>query len=446
LLWVLGDLVGAKRLVDDAWRTAPAESRGCLDAFLAKYWAFVGNPDAALKCSKNLVLDQLPGVVGVEAAWATTMAAGDAGRTTDAVAAAAAGYQLLTAAFDAPVLRVAVAGAQVDALLLAGMVGQAQSVAQWLCEQAADLPGSAGVLSNMVAGWAALAAGRLDTACGLLEPLIEMFSATGEAGGGAFYKCLIPYTIALGIRGETAQAAAALEMLEHHRHPSWQCIDHERALAHAWVAAARGAVIQAITTVLSAAEIARERGQLAAEVVCLQTATQLGHSSSGPRLRDLGRLVEGPRVGLAARLAAALHAGDAGELAAVSTEFENIGDRVAAADAASHAAVVYRRQGRRGSAYGCAARAEMLAQQCGGARTPALRNAIEPLPLTSREREIVVMVGERLTNRAIAERLSLSVRTVEAHLYRAMAKTGAVSREELAALLPQHAAAATKMK
>ncbi len=78
------------------------------------------------------------------------------------------------------------------------------------------------------------------------------------------------------------------------------------------------------------------------------------------------------------------------------------------------------------------------AQQGGNAHTPALRDAIEPAALDQREREIVMMLGGGLTNRAIAERLSLSVRTVEAHIYRAMAKTCAVDREELAALLPRH--------
>ena len=73
--------------------------------------------------------------------------------------------------------------------------------------------------------------------------------------------------------------------------------------------------------------------------------------------------------------------------------------------------------------------------QCGGASTPALRQAAEPLPLTDREREIVMLIGEGLSNRDIATRLTLSVRTVESHIYRAMMKTGTTSREELAALL-----------
>jgi DNA-binding CsgD family transcriptional regulator len=81
-------------------------------------------------------------------------------------------------------------------------------------------------------------------------------------------------------------------------------------------------------------------------------------------------------------------------------------------------------------------RAEALARRC-GATTPALRHASEPLPLTDRETEIVMLIGEGMSNREVAERLTLSVRTVESHIYRAMAKTGTTSREELAALLPK---------
>jgi DNA-binding CsgD family transcriptional regulator len=77
-----------------------------------------------------------------------------------------------------------------------------------------------------------------------------------------------------------------------------------------------------------------------------------------------------------------------------------------------------------------------LAEQCGGARTPTLRKAAERLPLTDREREIVMLIGQRQSNRDIATRLTLSVRTVESHIYKAMAKTGTSNRDELAGLLP----------
>jgi DNA-binding CsgD family transcriptional regulator len=238
------------------------------------------------------------------------------------------------------------------------------------------------------------------------------------------------------VRGCVGEAAAALDALDR-LHRRFRSLDYERSLARAWVAANQGAVSQAITIVSSAAERAAAKGQFAAEVLCLQTATQFGDRSGASRLRELASIVEGPRADLAARFAEALHDGDAAELTAVSEEFERMGDLVAAVDAAAHAALVYRSHGLRGSALGCSARANTLAEQCGGACTPALRQAAEPLPLTDREREIVMLLGEGLSNRAVAERLTLSVRTVESHIYRAMLKTGIASRDELAGLLPR---------
>ena len=89
----------------------------------------------------------------------------------------------------------------------------------------------------------------------------------------------------------------------------------------------------------------------------------------------------------------------------------------------------------RGSSLTCSARASALAEQCGGLTTPVLHRAAESLPFTDREREIVSLLAAGLSNREVAERLTLSVRTVESHIYRAMNKTGTGSREELVKLL-----------
>jgi DNA-binding CsgD family transcriptional regulator len=215
----------------------------------------------------------------------------------------------------------------------------------------------------------------------------------------------------------------------------FRSLDYERSLARAWVSASQGAINEAITILQSAAETAAANGRFAAEVICLQTATQFGFHSDAPRLYELEKIVDGPRVGLAARFAGALHDGDAAELTAVSEGFEAMGDLVAAVDAAAHAAMAYRRRDLRGSALASISRAETLGALCGGADTPALRQAREPLPLTDREREIVMLIGGGLSNRGIAARLSLSVRTVEGHIYKAMTKTGTASRDELAGLL-----------
>jgi DNA-binding CsgD family transcriptional regulator len=55
--------------------------------------------------------------------------------------------------------------------------------------------------------------------------------------------------------------------------------------------------------------------------------------------------------------------------------------------------------------------------------------------LTKREREIITLASQGLSNRDIAERLGVSVRTVEGHLYRACIKLGTSDRSAFAALL-----------
>ena len=48
-----------------------------------------------------------------------------------------------------------------------------------------------------------------------------------------------------------------------------------------------------------------------------------------------------------------------------------------------------------------------------------------------------MLLADGLSSRAVAERLTLSVRTVESHIYRAMAKTDTSSRDELVNLIPR---------
>jgi DNA-binding CsgD family transcriptional regulator len=248
------------------------------------------------------------------------------------------------------------------------------------------------------------------------------------------YRYHIPYATALAMRGATEEAAGVLAALEKTRRP-FRSLDYERSMARAWLAAEQGALTEAVTTMLSAAETAAAKEQFAAEVLCLQTATQFGDHSAASRLSELATVVEGPRAPLAARFAAALAKADGPELDAVSKEFEQMGDLVAAVDAAAHACLAYRHEDRRGTALGCSTRANALAQQCGGVSTPALREVSDPLPLTPREREIVSLLRFGYSTREVAARLCVSARTVEGHIYRATTKTGAANRDELIRML-----------
>ncbi|MEU1182937.1 helix-turn-helix transcriptional regulator, partial [Streptomyces sp. NPDC005820] len=83
-------------------------------------------------------------------------------------------------------------------------------------------------------------------------------------------------------------------------------------------------------------------------------------------------------------------------------------------------------------------RAVALARRCQGARTPALAG-LALGELTARQRQIVTLAAAGLSNRQIAERLTLSVRTVGNHLYGAYTRLGAGDRAALPWLTEQPA-------
>jgi DNA-binding NarL/FixJ family response regulator len=135
--------------------------------------------------------------------------------------------------------------------------------------------------------------------------------------------------------------------------------------------------------------------------------------------------------------AAAVTHRNADAIYAAAQELEQIGALLLAADAAAQASVAYQTAGERQHAGVAAGTANRLAAACGGLRTPALELAGSPLPLTVREREIANFVAAGLSNREIEspEQLTLSVRTVEGHLYRAYTKVDCTHRDQLAALI-----------
>ena len=292
MLWALGDPARAKELIDDASGITPPRARTHIDAFLTVYWFAMDEPDEAVQASKSLALEDIP-VVGAEIAWVLAQIYADAGRVTEAVAAAEAGYAVATRTLDAPHMRFNIADAEVSALLLAGQVTDAREVAERTRRQAANLPGAAQLLGAAVAGRAALGAGDLPSASLLLEQAAEGLSASHAIGWGFRYR--VPLVTALAMRGLTREAAAELAALDTAPR-SYRSLDYERSLAQAWVAAGQGGVSEAIQVMVSAAERAAAKGRFAAEVLCLQTATQFGDRTGAPRLRELESIVEGPRV------------------------------------------------------------------------------------------------------------------------------------------------------
>lgn len=212
-------------------------------------------------------------------------------------------------------------------------------------------------------------------------------------------------------------------------------------VAESWLAAAEGNVSAAIELALDAARLASESQQTAIEMLALHDAVRFGDQTCLDRLADLGTTTGGRLASTIAAHAAAVRDRDAVKLCEAARRFEHIGALLSAADASAQAAVAFEAADDRRRSMAAAAAATRLAAECGGIRTPALELAAHPLPLTVREREIANLVAAGLSNKEIADRLVVSVRTVEGHLYRACIKLDISDREDLAAMIRTGASA-----
>jgi ATP/maltotriose-dependent transcriptional regulator MalT len=133
-----------------------------------------------------------------------------------------------------------------------------------------------------------------------------------------------------------------------------------------------------------------------------------------------------------ARHAAAEAQGDRAELIAVGDEWEAHGAVLYAAEAFASAARLAQAAGDSRAAIGLQARADGLTASAQGAATPLLRFTAVLTPLTPREREIAELAARGASSKDIADRLFLSVRTVDNHLQSIYGKLGIRGRRELA--------------
>ncbi|RPA19802.1 LuxR family transcriptional regulator [Gordonia sp. OPL2] len=232
--------------------------------------------------------------------------------------------------------------------------------------------------------------------------------------------------------GDVVEAERVLAEADEHTGPQTAIHEPQRVIARAWIAAANGAQTEAVELCIRAADIAHDAGQFALEAEACHHAARFGERGVGIRIESLVDRIDGSIAALYARHAMAVGAGDADALDTVSQEFEEVGFLLSAADSAAQAAPLHEKAGRRRGVAESSARALKLSVLCDRATTPALRASARPLPVTAREREITALVAQGLSNREIAERLTVSVRTVEGHIYRACIKLDVADRDALA--------------
>jgi ATP/maltotriose-dependent transcriptional regulator MalT len=155
-------------------------------------------------------------------------------------------------------------------------------------------------------------------------------------------------------------------------------------------------------------------------------------ASAGPALQAFAARCESRMVRAYALHADARAARDGTALVAAADEFAAIGALRYAVEASSEAARAFVAEGREDSARRAAHRAQDLHPDGQGGERPRIDGLDSTaIALTAREAQLVELASDGLSNAEIADRLVLSVRTVETHLYRAMQKLGVSDRREL---------------
>lgn len=288
---------------------------------------------------------------------------------------------------------------------------------------------------SLVPAWCATGErGRAHTAARRTGEVVALSRALGRPVMerlGLLYGAL-----ALALAGRVKEAEASLAVLAAlpivcTRHDAVDLIQ-----ARAWTAVAAGDLPRAREHLAEAAQLGEEIGDLVGAASAFHGLARLGRAQEVYRpLAAVAVRIEGELA--AARVAhtdaLARHDGDA--LAAVSHRFEAMGADLLAAEAAADAAVARRRSGRVRAAAAEERRARALARRCENPVTPALRGIQARALLTASERETALLAATGLSNRDIASRQHLSVRTVENRLQRTYEKLGISRRSDLAGAL-----------
>lgn len=284
--------------------------------------------------------------------------------------------------------------------------------------------------------------GRPRSACRYAAECLDIAAPRGRLGRTDWVAAM--YAESLALLGDVQGAKRLLQRARELRSRAPRFHHPEITRAEAWVLAASGEHSAARRCALGAAEFAREHGWTTYELFALHDAVRLGATEHASAVARLAGTVQGDSVAAIKLHVSGIVDSDPDLLDEASTALEGAGRNLLAAEAAAQAAAAYDKAALRARAAAAGERARMLAARCDGAVTVILSTGQRPDPLTRREREVATLASRGRSNRAIADDLGTSVRTVEGHLYQAYAKLGVSTRTELTdALRPTEASQAT---
>jgi len=431
LFWGCARVEAARQLLADVKaRVGAGADTDLIQALEVAFAFFSGDLATAIENGPTLCA---AGVLPLATVWAAVPTASGlalAGRVDQVQCFADAGLRAAAVSESGP-QRFSLGMAEALALTAAGDYAAAERVAERYAVMAAAVP-QADALVGVIRGLVHLARGNLPAACSAFHAsksaLSPGFLATWPMLLGAW--C----AQAEGARGDCSAATAALRSSEEAYGPHVAIFLPELELARAWERACAGETTAAQRHSVRAAQIARKSGMCAVEMRALHTAVRFGDRSHTSRLGELARTLNSPLAEAVAAHARGLASRDGELLDAAADRFAEMEALALAADAAAQAGREHARVGQRGRQLESWARAHWLASQC-ELRSPIVTATAQPLPLTDREREIAMLVAGGLSNRQIADRLSVSVRTVDGHLYRIFAKLGVTRRDQLVRLV-----------
>ena len=432
LQWGLCDWEQALRVVEDAETVVPPELAADLEAERGSVLMFSGRPQEALDVLDAIDHPSERAKVLIAIPRGPALAA--VGRTAEAIALSAEGFEVHSAmpeplALAHPGIHIV---NQAFSLAEAGRLEEAEELAALGYEVA--------VADNVPIAqiWFALVIARSEAVRGRCADAVRWYhegASTARLHGfkGPLRLALAGLAAAEAMLGHVDEATAIME--EHDQQPLFPFLGHDQILGPAWTAWAQGDPEQARKLFLEVAEQAAASCNRGAAAWLWHDAARLGARGLVPKMEALGAMSDSALVAARVAHVVALESDDPEALLAAADAFEAMGADLPAAEACLSASDALRRRGEPRPAAAAANRSQALADRCPGVRTPGLIRADATVPLSTREREIATLAASGLSSQEIADRLFLSIRTVDNHLQKAYAKLGVNKRDQLAAAL-----------
>jgi ATP/maltotriose-dependent transcriptional regulator MalT len=430
LFFGCGRIDAARAVLAEVRERVPESMLSMVTAIEVSIAFFDADLATALPLGLAALTDDLMPIATVWTAMATAGALALSGRFAEVSDAAEHGIRAAEQCESGP-HRYSLGLAEALGSIGTGDLAAAEQVCTRYAAMTAGVPQAEAIVSALT-GRVTLARGWVESACEALSK--SLWTMSGSLPPGWVMLVASWLTQAEGARGNAEAAALSLARAEEADGPQVAVFAPELEVARAWECASTGQTTRAQDHANRAATIARSAGMHAVEMMSLHTAVRFGDRSASARLGHLSTLLNCPLADAVLCHARGMSEHNADRLDDAADQFERLGAVAMAADASAQAAREHARDGTRLKELESSTRAHWLASQC-GLRTPAINAIDSPLPITDREREIANLVAAGLTNRAVAERLGLSVRTVDGHLYRIFTKLGVEDRDQLARLM-----------